>query len=238
MQGAKAARAAVGEARLARRTELAPRLVLEKDFRDFQFYWPHPDSLNGEAVFLSRKHLKDSTLAPPSFTLQNFGESPALEVTIVWELNDPNGDYAIPEQFSRVGISIQPTGGVRNDDCQIEGVFYAKPDGGGSGLPLYRKWTTDIPSCSPGQSRTVEFPIHILNILFVRGLQLGSIAREDKEIVLTACVSCYAIDGELYKRIFKWKAVPFSYGQVSPVVVHGHFHELATHPKPPGPRVA
>lgn len=238
MLGAKAAKAAVEEARLARRTELAPRLVLEKDFLDLHFYWPHADSLNGEAVFLARKHWKDKTESPPSFTLQNFGESPALEVTIVWELDDPNGDYAIPEHFTRVGISIEPSGGELHDGRPIQSVMYAKPHGGGSSLPLYRKWTTDIPSCSPGQSRTIEFPIHILNVLFARGLQLGSIARDEKEITVSACVICYAVDGERYERTFKWKAVPFSYGQVSPVVVHGHFHELATFPKPDGPRVA
>jgi hypothetical protein len=73
MQGAKAAKSSVEEARLARRSELAPRLVLEKEFLDFQFYWPHADSLNGEAVFLSRKHWKDNAPSQPTFVLQNFG---------------------------------------------------------------------------------------------------------------------------------------------------------------------
>ena len=238
MQSARAAKAAVEEARLARRAELAPRLVLERDFLDFQFYWPHVDSLNGEAVFLSRKHWKDKTLSPPTFTLQNFGQSPALEVTIVWALDDPNGDYAVPEKFSRVGLSIDATGGTLDDGRPIQSVLYAQPDGKTCGLPLYRKWTTDIPSCSPGQIRTVDFPAHILNVFFLRGLQLGSIANQDTEIVLTASISCYAVDGECHERIFKWRATPFSYGELSPVVVHGHFYELATYPKPAGPRVA
>ncbi|TAA25836.1 hypothetical protein [Pseudoxanthomonas winnipegensis] len=238
LQGAKATKAAVEEARLARRTELAPRLVLEKNFFDFKFYWPHAGGPNGEAVFLARKHWNDETEIPPSFTLQNFGESPALEVTIVWELDDPNGGYVIPENFTRIGISIQPSGEDLHDGGPIQSVIYAKPDGSSYGLPLYRKWTTDIPSCSPGERRIIECPIHILNVLFARGLQLGAIASDDSEIKLSACVICYAIDGERYERIFKWRAMPFSYGQVSPVVVHGHFHELATFPKPNGPRVA
>ena len=238
MQSAKAAKAAVEEARLSRRAELAPRLVLEKDFLDFRFVWPHPDSLNGEAVFLSRKHWKDDGLSPPTFTLQNFGQSPALEVTIVWELEDPNGDYIAPERYSKAGISIQSSGDTLEDGRPIQSVFYKKQDGGGSGLPLYRRWTTDIPSCSPSQSRTVDFPTHLLNVLFLRGLQLGASYDEETHIVLSANVSCYSVDGEQHSRIFKWKAVPFSYGQTSPVIVHGHFYELPTHAKPEGPRVA
>ena len=238
MLSAKAAKAAVEESRLSRKAELAPRLVLEKDFLDFKFLWPHSDSLNGEAVFLSRKHWKDDELSPPAFTLQNFGQSPALEVTIVWELDDPNGDYSIPDRYTAAGISIQPSGGAFDDGRQIQSVFYKKPDGGGSGLPLYRKWTTDIPSCSPGEKRTVEFPTHLLNVLFARGLQLGAIYEDRTHIVLSANIFCYGVDGEQHSRTFKWKAVPFSYGQVAPVSVFGHFHELPTHAKPEGPRVA
>ncbi len=238
MQGAKAAKSSVEEARLARRAELAPRLVLEKEFLDFQFYWPHADSLNGGAVFLSRKHWKDNAPSQPTFVLQNFGQSPALEVTIVWELDDPNGEYAVPEKFVNVGISVQQAGMILDDGRQLQSLHYSKPDGSGSALPLYRRWTTDIPSCSPGQSRTIEFPVHILNVLFLRGLQLGATAEKETEIVLSAHISCYSVDGERHERTFKWKAVPFSYGYIAPVIVNGHFHELAIHQKPKGPRVA
>ena len=237
MQSAKAARDSVEEARIVRRTELAPRLVMEKDFLDLQFLWPHTDSLNGEAVFLSRKHWKDKTLAPPTFTLQNFGQSPALEVTITWELDDPNGDYVAPDAYASVGISLSQAIGTLDDGTPIQSVQYSREDGSGTGLPLYRRWTTDIPSCSPGQNRTIEFPIHILNVLFLRGLQLGATANEQTKIILSARITCYSVDGERHDRIFKWQSTPFSYGQTSPVVVYSHFDEFAIHPKPPGPRV-
>ncbi len=77
-ESARAARDAVNEAKLARQLELEPKLILEKDFLDLQFVWPHKDTLNGEAVYLARKHWKDDSPSPPTFTLQNFGQSPAL----------------------------------------------------------------------------------------------------------------------------------------------------------------
>jgi hypothetical protein len=110
MLGVKAAQAAVEEAKLARRAELAPKLILEKDFLDFRFVWPHPDSLNGEAVFLARKHWKDNSPSPPTFSLQNFGQSPALEVTIIFELEDRNGELQVPKEYEVYN--------VQNDDAE------------------------------------------------------------------------------------------------------------------------
>ena len=235
---AKAARDAVDEARLARRTELAPKLILEKEFLDFQFYWPHSDSLNGEAVFLARKHWKDQAPTQPTFSLQNFGQSPALEVTIVWELEDPNGEFQIPGSLVPLGLSVEGTGITDDHGASIRSLTYSKPDGSGAcSLPLYRKWTTDIPSCSPNQKRVVEFPIHLLNTLFLRGLQLGAAMPKD-EIVLTANINCYAVDALRYSSTFRWKVIPFYHGQTNPIVVFGHFFELPIHPKPSGPRVA
>ena len=234
---AKAAREAVREARLARRSELAPKLILEKEFLDFQFFWPHPSSLNGEPVFLARKHWKDSEPAPPTFSLQNFGQSPALEVTVVWDLSDPNGEFRLPEQFKPLGLSITESGAVDQQGSAIKSLMCSRPSGGGAGLPLYRKWTTDIPSCSPSQKRTVEFPVHLLNTFFVRGLQAGPTMPKD-DMVLTATVSCYAVDETLYKTQFRWKVIPFYHGQTSPIIVYGHFFELPMYPKPDGPRVA
>lgn len=234
---AKAARDAVKEARLARRSELAPKLILEKEFLDFQFLWPHPDSLNGEPVFLARKHWKDTAPAPPTFSLQNFGQSPALEVTIVWELEDPNGEFDVPERVKLLGLSVVD-GGVRDGQgAPIKNLMCSKPDGSGAGLPLYRKWTMDIPSCSPNQKRTVEFPVHLLNTFFVRGLQLGATMPKDA-MVLTARISAYALDKVQYESQFRWKVIPFYHGQTNPVVVYGHFFELPIYPKPSGPRVA
>jgi hypothetical protein len=234
---AKAAREAVKEARLARRSELAPKLILEKEFLDFQFFWPHPDSLNGEPVFLARKHWKDTAPAPPTFSLQNFGQSPALEVTVVWDLSDPNSEFRLPEKFKPLGLAIMDNGANDQQGGSIKSLMCSKPGGGGAGLPLYRKWTTDIPSCSPNQKRTVEFPVHLLNTFFVRGLQAGATMPKD-DMVLTATVSRYAVDQTLYKTQFRWKVIPFYHGQTNPIVVYGHFFELPMYPKPDGPRVA
>lgn len=234
---AKAAREAVKEARLGRSLELAPKLILEKEFLDFQFFWPHPDSLNGEPVFLARKHWKDTAPTPPTFSLQNFGQSPALEVTIVWELKDPNGEFDLSERIRTLGLSVMEGGACDGQGVPIESLMCSKPDGSAIGLPLYHKWTTDIPSCSPNQKRTVEFPVHLLNTFFVRGLQLGATMSKDA-MVLTAQISGHALDKVQYQSQFRWKVIPFYQGQTNPVVVYGHFFELPIYLKPSGPRVA
>ena len=234
-KSARAARESVEEARLARREELAPKLILEKTFLDFKFYWPHADSLNGEAVFLSRKHWKDSNLSPPTFTLQNFGQSPALEVTIVWDLEDPSGEFHVPDHLKPLGISLSSVGTLPGGGT-IQSLMFSKADGSSSGLPLYRKWTTDIPSCSPGQERDVEFPVHLLNTFFLRGLQRGS-TTSDKDMILTAKITCHAVDGTLHSNQFRWKVIPFHHGQTNPIIVYGHFFELPVFPKPDESRV-
>lgn len=105
-RSARAARDAVDEARLARKEEKAPRLVLERDFLDFEFVWPHPESLNGEPVYLARKHWKDKVPSPPTFSLTNHGGGPALELEIVFDLDDPNGELFVPEMFKPLGLSV------------------------------------------------------------------------------------------------------------------------------------
>jgi hypothetical protein len=231
---AKAARDAVDEARLARQTELAPKLILEKEFLDLRFFWPHAESLNGEAVFLSRKHWKDTAIAVPTFTLQNFGQSPALEVTIVWQLEDPNEEFHDSDALRSLGLSIHESS---NQGIQFLTLRYPRPDGTATEIPLYRRWTTDIPSCSPNQKRVVDFPTHILNTLFLRGIQTGA-AAPDNEIVLTAIVNSYAVDEVAYRSQFRWRVIPFYHGGRDPVVVHSHFFEMPNYPKPAGPRVA
>src|SRR5690242_106720 len=77
-RSAAAAKAAVDEARRARKTELTPQIVMEKRFLDLQFVWPHPAGLNGGPVFLARRHWQDREPVPPAFSIQNFGQSPAL----------------------------------------------------------------------------------------------------------------------------------------------------------------
>jgi hypothetical protein len=237
---ARAAEAAVEEARKARQAEVAPRLVLEKDFLDFIFQWPHPQSLNGEAVFLSRKHWKDSEPSRPTFSLRNFGESPALEVAIAFDLQDPNGELYVPPEFAALGLSVMETPATP-DQHLVKMLQYSLPSGQGAGLPLYRRWTTDVPNCSPGQAREIEFPVQLLNVLFLRGLQYWSRRGTENaicDIVLTVQLSCHAIDGAPYGTQFRFKILPFFLGQTNPLIVHGHCNEMPMYPKPDGPRVA
>lgn len=234
-QSVKAARDSVEEARLARKGDLAPRLILEKDFLDFQFFWPHASTLNGEPVFLARRHWKDNDPKPPTLTLENFGQSPALELSIEWELDDSDTNYALPSALHEMGLSVseQTLGQVSGLKTLM---FKLSGDGNGfAGTPLLKKWTTDVPSCSPGQRRSIEFPVQILTMLFLRGLQNG--ATGSKHLTLTAKLTCRAFDGTKYTGQFRWQAMPFYYGQTSPVLVYGHFHELSIYPKPDGPRV-
>lgn len=236
-QSANAAKGAVEEAQKARRMELTPKLILEKNFLDFHFEWPHQASLNGEAVFLSRKHWQDKDLQAPTFSLKNCGQNPALEITIVFELEDPNGELRLPPKYEVLGLSLRDMGGMSSQH-HVTTLMYSKP-GGGCGLPLYHKETVDIPSCAPDQTRVVDFPQGLLNTLFLRGLQLGGVRSEgvNQDITLVARISCYAMDATKCETQYRWKVIPFSYGQVNPVVVYGHCFELPMYPKPTGPRV-
>lgn len=99
-----AAQASVNEAREARKLQLLPRLTLEKMFLNLVFFWPHPDTLNGEAVFLLRRHWKDNDPAQPTFTLKKFGESPALDVTLEFTLADGAGELILPEYAKKAGF--------------------------------------------------------------------------------------------------------------------------------------
>ena len=132
---AKAARDAVDEARLARKEEKAPRLVLERDFLDCEFVWPHPASLNGEPVFLARKHWKDDDPSPPTFSITNYGEGPALELEIVFDLDDPNGELVIPEMFKPLGLSVGEEEATR-DALRVKVLEYRLPNGSGGGAPM------------------------------------------------------------------------------------------------------
>ncbi len=231
---ASAARDAVNEAKLARQLELEPKLILEKEFLDLQFFWPHKDTLNGEAVYLARKNWKDESPSPATFKLQNFGQSPALEVTIEWSLETENS-FEIPKSLNAIGIEVTP---AMYDDLGSGPknlLNFLNRDGSGSGVPLYLKWTTDLANCAPGQPREVEFPPLILSTLFAKALAYGP---RSNEIVLTAKLHFYSIDGSKHISQFRWKSIPFWHGQTGPVIAHSHFIELPMHPKPDGPRVA
>lgn len=238
---AKIAKEGVEEARMARKAQIAPRLVLERDFLDFHFVYPHAATLNGEAVFLARRHLKDTQPTPPTFSLTNCGEGPAIEVQIVFEFEDPNGDYDVPPMFIPDGLSIMAMS-TQSQSETVQTLQFRRSDGKGStGLPLYRKWTTDIPNCAPGQMRTIEFPQHLLNTLFLRGLQYWDRrANEDaiKDITLVVKLTCHTAEGDRYSTQFRFAAYPFWQGQRDPLIVCGHFRELPMYEQESGARVA
>lgn len=236
-----AAQASVNEAREARKLQLLPRLTLEKTFLDLVFFWPHPNTLNGEAVFLSRRHWKDKDPAQPMFTLKNFGESPALDVTLEFTLTDSAGEFVLPEYAKKAGLRLDVFPPVKAGEPALPALTYMRPDGCGSGLPLYSKVTIDLPSCSPRQERIVELPQALCNRLFLRGLQFGGSRQsgEDyKDIVLTVLITCYTVTNEPYTTTFQWQVSPFSHGEVNPIKVYGHCNELAQNPKPARPKVA
>lgn len=236
-QSTKASLEAVKEARQARRDEILPRLILEKNFLDLSFHWPHPHGLNGGAVFLARRHWQDTDPSKPTFSLSNFGQSPALELSIVFELEDQNGTFDLDEGFHAVGISIGdgPTAGT------VEApILSLTRDGRGTGTPLYRRWTSEVPNCAPGQTRSIELPEHIMARLFARGLQYSSrmlTGNSIKELVLTVQIFFYTVEGEPVATQFRFRILPFCYGPSLPIEVFGHVSELPMYPPPEGPKV-
>lgn len=233
-ESARAARDAVNEAKLARQLELEPKLILEKDFLDLQFVWPRQDIVNGEAVYLARKHWRDESPSSPAFKLQNFGQSPALEVTIEWSLETENA-FEIPLRLKEIGIEVAPAMPCDPGNGPKNQLSFRNPGGGRYGVPLYLKWTTDLANCAPGQPREVEFPTLILSSLFAKALGHGP---RSIEIVLNAKLHFYSIDGSVHISQFRWKSIPFWHGQTSPVIAHSHFFELPMYPKPEGPQAA
>lgn len=237
---ARAAEATVEEARKARKAQLAPRLVLERNFLDFHFQWPHPDTLNGEAVYLARRHWKDQEPSVPTFSLTNHGESPALEIQLVFDLSDTNGDLEVPEMFKSLGLSVSDEPATE-ETPKFTTLEFQGPDGHGGGIPMYRRWTIDIPNCAPGQTRTVDFPQWLLARLFLRGLQYWvRRGRKDqlKPMILTVEIIAYDIDGERHSTQSRFEAFPFWQGQSSPLIVNGHFRELPMFDVGPHARVA
>lgn len=225
---ARAAEATVEEARKARKAQLAPRLVLERSFLDFHFQWPHPDTPSGEPVFRARRDWQDQEPSVPTFSLTNHGESPALEIQLVFDLSDSNGELAVPEMFKSLGLSTEEEP-ANEWTPKLTTLWYQRPNGSGGGIPLYRRYTIDIPNCAPGQSRTVDFPHWLLARLFLRGLQYWVCTRENKPfrpIVLTVEIIAYDIDGERHVTQSRFEAFPFWQGQTNPLVVNGHFREL------------
>ena len=233
------AETAVEEARQARKAQLSPRLILERDFLDFHLVWPHPASLNGEAVFLARRDWRDTDPVPPTFSLTNHGEGAALELEVTFDFDDPNGELSMPPIFANLGLSVDEVPTFA-DPPTVKILRYGRPDGSGAGLPLYQRWTTDIPNCVPGQKRSVEFPQSLLNRVFLRGLQYWVRRGERdaiKDIIMTVTISCHTIDGEPHQTQFRFRITPFWQGQHNPLIVNGHMHELPMYPKIAAKRV-
>ncbi|GEM_PF-1567069 len=237
---ARAAEATVEEARKARKAQLAPRLVLERNFLDFHLQWPHPGSSDGQAAYLARRHWRDQDPSVPTFSLTNHGESPALEIQIVFDLSDTNGELEVPDLFKPLGLSTwnQP---ATEGNPKYTTLQFAGKDGSGGGIPMYRRWTIDIPNCAPGQVRTVDFPTWLLARLFLRGLQYWvrrGQKNELKPMILTVDIIAYDIDGGRHSTKSRFEAFPFWQGQNNPLIVNGHFRELPMFDTGPHARIA
>lgn len=150
----------VDEAHEARKTELAPLIVMEKRFLDFRFVWPHPAGLNGGPVFLARKHWQDKDPSQPLFAIQNFARAPVLEVTVVFDLDDNNTDLSVPAEWQAYGLSnwqFSPMAGKEG----IPSLMYRRPRGDGCG-----------PSALPA-------PVHRASKSFTRFAARNRIPRAD-----------------------------------------------------------
>ncbi len=225
--------ARMGEARLARRVDATPRIVMEKDFLDLIFVWPHATGLNGGPAFLARKHWQDPDPSPPTFSIQNFGQSPALDVKIIFELDDESVDFSVPEEWQAYGPSSEPSPG----NVEIPLMAYRNPGGSGVLIPLYRSWTEELPSVSPGAPRTVELPQPIANQLLLRGLQRGwrRPPGGGLELTLWARITSYSVEGDRYESIFRWGVNPFSYRPARPAEVFAHCRAIPLRGRPPEP---
>ncbi|MCW1986261.1 hypothetical protein J2792_000419 [Novosphingobium capsulatum] len=229
-KSAKSAQDAVDEARLARRNEILPRFVLDKDFLDFSFHWPHGATLNGEPVYLARKHSKDLDPSSPTFTLSNVGERPALELTVTFELVDHNKPLAVPQPYHQIGLTSGPEPTLPGEPS-IPTLQYLNANGtGGGSLPLYRKQSVFLANCVPGKPNTIELPQGILSRLFVRGLEYINHDSDHSDLILIVKVEGFTVDGEAIANQFRFHVYPFCYGPSLPLRVSGHIRELPTYP--------
>jgi len=238
---AKIAQAGVDEAKQARKAQMAPRLVLERNFQNFRFSYAYHDAVMRLPEFLATPLTGGTRLEIPSFSLTNYGEGAALELQIVFEFEDPNGDFVVSSLFEQAGLSIVPMITLAEPETFQTLRFMKGGNAGGSGLPLYRKMTLDLPNCAPGQTRNIEFPTQMLNTLFLRGLQAWDRRLTDstaKEIILVVRISCHTVEGDPYATQFRFAASPFWQGESAPLIVYGHFKELPMFETIEGNRVA
>ena len=232
---------AVQEASAARKEEISPRLVLEQNFEGFHFTWPGKNSSNSGPDLFARLTKDQSDFETPSFTLTNHGGGPALEVQIVFELEDPNNDLTVPKGFEQFGLSIWEEPPSEAQPAFKVLSFNDETTRTGSGLPLYKKQTTDLSNCAPSQTRVIEFPHGLMTRLFLRGVQ--SMAERSIHstgilpLTLKATLTCHSIAGARYETQFRFEANMFNSGQLKPLTVYGHFRELPMYPTIEGYRV-
>lgn len=242
---AKAAQEAVDEARLARKEERAPRLVLEKDFLDFKIVGPHSQKYHGRPFYEARQdHTTGYRQIPATFSLTNHGGGPALELLIVFDLEDPNGELAVPAGMGELGplrFTVGETVTTR-EGLMVPTLEISQTDGTSSvELPMYKRATFDLPNCAPGQTRKVDLPQGLLARLLLRGFQYWPTRGQPdgmKDIIMTVRIRYHSIDGDLYKTQFRFRVFPFWQGDLDPLMVSSHIFEMAMYPNSGEPRVA
>jgi hypothetical protein len=219
-KSASAAESSVEEARRARIAEQTPRLVFERNFGDLFFTWPpEDDHANGEPNFRAHKSATDKSFVRPSFSFSNFGQTPALDVHLDFELDDPNGKLAVPKGFQELGLSVSK----RAED--LVALTYETPTGSISQPPA-RTSSIYFPHVAPGQSREVEFPHLLLNRLFLRGIQNWQRKGDFAALTLIVQVNCSTTEGDECSTQFRFRAYPRCPLVEVPVIVLVRFDEL------------
>ena len=234
-----AALEAAQEARRARRDQILPRLILEREFFELRIQWPHRRALKNEPVLAARRDWRtQEEFSPPTFSLSNYGENPALDALLTFQLEDPNGDLQLSEAWGLLGIHSGE--GLPADSAGGPGL-YCRSEEKEWGAALATCVTVLVPSCPPGRPRTIEFPYDLAGTIFLRGLQhLDRQLKEDKikPLILTVLVSYHTIEAERLKTQFRFKICPAARRQAIPARVVVKVDDLAMYPQPnPEPAV-
>lgn len=218
---ARAARATVEEAREARRLEVLPRFTLERNFYDLHFQWPTDMDENGWPKFRARAKTDLNQSIDPSFRLENFGQGPAIEVRVIFELVDHHGDLTIPPAYAAIGLSDAHPSMEGHRSIQLSPKF----DGCGPSIPMYRRMRIDFPHLVVGQPRDVSIPDQMFTRIVARGLQNRGVPG-GKAMTLIVKVEGFTSDGELVASQFRYRVDPFAYGPTLPQDVHAHVQDL------------
>lgn len=228
-KSASAAEQTVHEARKARQHELAPQLVVEKNFLDFTVLWKQ--SLDEAKPSYSARNNNLQLVGHPSFSLSNFGPAPALELTVAYELDDGDDDFLMPGDLVEQGITV---GTIPKDANKNPWVFYESHPGVAAGTlqpsPLLCRVFETIPSCAPSQTRIITFPEPLLDRIFIRGLQrrdrsldFGGISGRD---TFTIRLRYYTVEGEARETVFLFRARGYANPGLKFPSVHCRFNQL------------